>query len=201
MTDSYKTINKATEGLFKDRGSKFLAFCYPVNNEDEIKNILKDLRKEYFDARHHCYAYRLGADKSKFRANDDGEPSNTAGKPILGQIQSFDITNILIVVIRYFGGTLLGVGGLIVAYRSAALDALKRAEIVEKTVKSLIDIRFDYKDMNNVMKILKSKRVKQLIQTFNLDCYIRLSIRQSEAEALVSRFKKIETLQYEVVSK
>ena len=201
MTDSYKTINKATEGLFKDRGSKFLAFCYPVNNEDEIKNILKDLRKEYFDARHHCYAYRLGADKSKFRANDDGEPSNTAGKPILGQIQSFDITNILIVVIRYFGGTLLGVGGLIVAYRSAALDALKRAEIVEKTVKSLIDIRFDYKDMNNVMKILKSERVKQLIQTFNLDCYIRLSIRQSEAEALVSRFKKIETLQYEVVSK
>jgi len=199
MGDSYKTINKAAEGLYKEKGSKFLAFAYPVDNEDEIKDILKNLRKKYFDARHHCYAYRLGADNKVFRTNDDGEPTNTAGKPILGQIQSFSITNILIVVIRYFGGTLLGVGGLIQAYRSAAMEALNKAEIVEKTVNSIIDIQFEYKDMNNVMKILKSGNVKQLKQDFNLDCYIRLSIRQSEEETLLNRLAKINNLKFEVV--
>ncbi|MDP2112754.1 MAG: YigZ family protein, partial [Bacteroidota bacterium] len=130
MEDTYKTIEKPSEGLFKDKGSKFISFAFPVNSEDEIKDIVQSIKKEHHSARHHCYAWRLGADHLHFRANDDGEPSSTAGKPILGQIQSFDLTNILIVVVRYFGGTLLGVSGLINAYRSAALDAINQAEIV-----------------------------------------------------------------------
>ena len=134
MEDTYKTIEKPSEGLFKDKGSKFISFAFPVDNEEEIKEIVQSIKKEHHSARHHCYAWRLGADQLLFRANDDGEPSSTAGKPILGQIQSFDLTNILIVVVRYFGGTLLGVSGLINAYRNAALDAINQAEIVEKLV-------------------------------------------------------------------
>ena len=144
MSDSYLTIADPTEGLFKDKGSKFLAYAYPVDNEDEIKELVQHLKKEHYSARHHCYAWRLGADKTHFRANDDGEPSSTAGKPILGQIQRLDLTNILIVVVRYFGGTLLGVSGLINAYREAAVDALEHAEIVEKLVEEIFWVEFDY---------------------------------------------------------
>ena len=200
MSDSYKTIKGLSGGQYKDRGSKFLAFAYPVYSEEEIKEIQQKLRKDYHDARHHCYAYRLGADKKIFRANDDGEPSNSSGKPILGQIQAFDLTNILIIVVRYFGGTLLGVGGLIQAYKTTASEALKNAEIVNKTVNDIIDIRFEYIDMNNVMKVLKSEKPEQLKQKFDLDCYIKLSIRQSARDKLLDRLKKIESLKFEITS-
>ncbi|MFC2097689.1 IMPACT family protein [Bacteroidota bacterium] len=198
MSDSYKTIKGISEGQYKDKGSKFLAFAYPVYTEEEIKEIQKGLRKEFHDARHHCFAYRLGAEKKIFRANDDGEPSNSSGKPILGQIQAFDLTNILIVVVRYFGGTLLGVGGLIQAYKTAATEALKKAEIINKTVNDIIDIRFEYLDMNDVMKILKSEKPEQLKQKFDIDCYIQLSIRQSATKKLLERLKKIESLKFEI---
>ena len=152
MEDTYKTIEKPSEGLFKDKGSKFISLAFPVNSEEEIKEIVQSIKKEHHSARHHCYAWRLGADQLHFRANDDGEPSSTAGKPILGQIQSFDLTNILIVVVRYFGGTLLGVSGLINAYRSAALDAINQAEIVEKLVEKWLLVDFDYGAMNEDRK-------------------------------------------------
>lgn len=194
MTDSYKTIKKPSKGSFKVKKSKFYAFAYPVYTEDDIKKILAKLRKEYYDARHHCYAYRLGVEKTVFRANDDGEPSYSSGKPILGQIESYDLTNILIVVIRYFGGILLGVGGLATAYRTAAMDALKNAEIITKTVDSIIDIRFEYKDMNSVMKIIKSSHAEIIKQKFDLECYISLSVRLTEVKSLIALLKNIDSL-------
>ena len=177
MEDTYKTIAKPSEGLFKDKGSKFMSFAFPVDSEDEIRNIIQVLRKEHHSARHHCYAWRLGYDKSVFRANDDGEPSSTAGKPILGQIQSFDLTNILIVVVRYFGGTLLGVSGLINAYRNAASDAILQAEIVEKLVEKQLLIEFDYSVLNEVMKIFKEEKLTQNEPQFDLRCQLKTQIR------------------------
>lgn len=191
-TDTYKTINQASEGLYKEKGSKFITYAYPVTSEVEIKAHIAFLKKEYYNARHHCYAYMLGADKKEFRANDDGEPSSTAGKPILGQILSNNITNILIVVVRYFGGTKLGVSGLIHAYRTAAADAISNAEIIDKTVNDIYDINFDYLAMNDVMKIIKDDQPEQLGQDFNLRCKITLSIRQSEVDKLIEKFSKIE---------
>ncbi|MCW0482222.1 IMPACT family protein [Gaoshiqia sediminis] len=192
MTDSYLTIAKPVEGLFKDKGSKFLAFAYPVSSEEEIKEYVQTLKKEHFQARHHCFAWRLGADKTQFRANDDGEPSSTAGKPILGQIQRLDLTNILIVVVRYFGGTLLGVSGLINAYRAAAADTLAHAEIIEKLVEVPFWVEFDYLNMNSVMKIFKDENLPQEKNEFDLRCRIKTSIRQGEAERLFEAFRKIE---------
>lgn len=192
MTDSYLTIAKPVEGLFKDKGSKFLAFAYPVSSEEEIKEYVQTLKKEHFQARHHCFAWRLGADKTQFRANDDGEPSSTAGKPILGQIQRLDLTNILIVVVRYFGGTLLGVSGLINAYRAAAADALAHAEIIEKLVEVPFWVEFDYLNMNSVMKIFKDENLPQEKNEFDLRCRIKTSIRQGEAKRLFEAFRKIE---------
>lgn len=192
MTDSYLTIAKPVEGLFKDKGSKFLAFAYPVSSEEEIKEYVQTLKKEHFQARHHCFAWRLGADKTQFRANDDGEPSSTAGKPILGQIQRLDLTNILIVVVRYFGGTLLGVSGLINAYRAAAADALAHAEIIEKLVEVPFWVEFDYLNMNRVMKIFKDENLPQEKSEFDLRCRIKTSIRLGEAERLFEAFRKIE---------
>jgi uncharacterized YigZ family protein len=192
MSDSYLTIAAPTEGLFKDKGSKFLAYAYPVDSEEEIKELVQQLKKEHYSARHHCYAWRLGADKTHFRANDDGEPSSTAGKPILGQIQRYDLTNILIVVIRYFGGTLLGVSGLINAYREAAADALKQAEIVEKLVEESFWVEFDYLNMNSVMKVFKDENLPQKKTDFDLRCKIKSSIRQSETERIFSLLKNIE---------
>ncbi len=192
MDDSYLTIANPSEGLFKDKGSKFLAYAYPVETEDEIKDYLQILRKEHHSARHHCYAWRLGADKTNFRANDDGEPSSTAGKPILGQIQKYDLTNILIIVVRYFGGTLLGVSGLINAYREAAVAALEQAEIVEKLVEIQFWVEFDYLGMNDVMKVFKEVPLPQLKTEFDLRCRIKSSIRESESLRVFNSLEKIE---------
>lgn len=192
MEDLYKTIELPTEGLFKDKGSKFIAYAYPVFTEDEIKEHLHRIKKEHFSARHHCYAWRLGADKDRFRANDDGEPSSSAGKPILGQIQSFDLTNILIVVVRYFGGTLLGVSGLIYAYRAAAKDAIENANLIEKTVKDFLNIDFGYESMNEVMKVFKDEHLPQTETDFDTQCSIKTSIRLSDSKRIQDLFGKIE---------
>jgi len=197
QNDSYKTIEDTSEGIYKEKGSKFIAYAFPVSSEEDIKEQIDKLKKEYYDARHHCYAYMLGADKKNFRANDDGEPSSTAGKPILGQILSFDLTNILIVVVRYFGGTKLGVSGLIHAYKTAAQETISNASIIEKTVNDIYDIHFDYLVMNDVMRIIKEDQPLQIDQDFNLTCKITLSIRQSEVEKIIERFKKIDSVKAE----
>ncbi len=191
-TDTYKTIASPSEGLFKDKGSKFIAYAYPVTKEEEVKPIIQNLKKEHYSARHHCYAFRFGADMKRFRANDDGEPSGTAGKPILGQIRSFELTNILIVIVRYFGGTLLGVSGLINAYKKASIDAIDNAKIIEKTVNDLINIDFDYIAMNAVMKIVKDENLKPIAQNFDLKCNMSLSIRQKNSDRIIQRLKKID---------
>lgn len=200
MEDTFKTISKPSEGLFKDKGSKFMSFAFPVESEEEIRNIIQQLRKEHHSARHHCYAWRLGYDKSVFRANDDGEPSSTAGKPILGQIQSFDLTNILIVVIRYFGGTLLGVSGLINAYRGAAADALLQAEIIEKLVEKLLLIEFDYLVLNEVMKIFKEEKLTQNQPQFDLRCQIKTQIRLNDLNRIEEGLKKVEGLKISYIN-
>jgi uncharacterized YigZ family protein len=170
MNDLYKTIASPSEGLFREKGSRFISFAYPVEDEAQISQRIADLKKRYCDARHHCFAWRLGADMEHYRANDDGEPSGSAGKPILGQIQSRDLTQILVVVVRYFGGTLLGVGGLIRAYRSAAADALDQAVKVEKKVESQLVLQFGYHEMNAVMKVIKEFDLEFENQQFDLEC-------------------------------
>lgn len=197
--DEYLTISKPSEGLFKDRGSKFLAFAFPVSSENEIKAIQEQLRNKYHDARHHCYAYMLGVNKEIYRANDDGEPSSTAGKPILGQIRSFNLTNILIVVIRYFGGTKLGVGGLIHAYKTAAEEALKNAKIVKKTLHDIYELKFDYPQMNEIMRIMKEENIEQIDQNFELTCSITLALRKAEVEKVLSKFDRVEKLKIEFI--
>ncbi len=191
MNDTYKTIVSASEGIYKEKGSKFLAFAIPVNSSEEIKEILKYFCKKYFDARHICYAYMLGFERVDFRANDDGEPSGTAGRPILGQINSRDLTNILVVVVRYFGGILLGTGGLVTAYKEAAADALNNAEIVEKTIDEQITIHFDYILLNDVMRIIKEVNPLVLQQIFDNECKMILSIRKQDASLLSSKLEKI----------
>ena len=194
MEDIYKTIANPTEGLYKDKGSKFIAYAYPVISEDQIKGIVQTIKKEHYSARHHCYAWRLGHEKLLFRVNDHGEPSSTAGKPILGQIQSFDLTNILIIVVRYFGGTLLGVSGLINAYRNAALNAINQAEIVEKLVEKQLLIEFDYGIMNDVMKLFKDEKLPLLDPQFDLRCQIKTHIRLSELSRIEEGLNNIEGL-------
>ncbi|MEZ5103034.1 MAG: YigZ family protein [Draconibacterium sp.] len=184
MTDSYKTIKKESLGYFKDKGSKFLAFAFPVKSEEEIKEILTRLRKEHHSARHHCYAWRLGSEEITFRANDDGEPSSTAGKPILGQLLSFEVTNILIIVVRYFGGTLLGVSGLINAYKNAAADALNNAEIIEKIIEKTFQLDFTYNELNDVMQIIKNENLNILKTQFEEKCRLWFSVRKSDAERI-----------------
>jgi uncharacterized YigZ family protein len=193
--DTYLTIANPCEGLYKDKGSKFIAYAYPVTSEEQIKNHLTDLRKEHYSARHHCYAFRLGADKLNYRANDDGEPKYSAGKPILGQIQSKDLTNVLIVVVRYFGGTLLGISGLINAYKQAAADALAHAEVVEKIIKELYEITFDYLQMNEVMKLLKDEELEQVSQNFNLNCKLIFTVRKNNSARIQELFSKISNLE------
>lgn len=190
--DTYLTIKEPAEGIFKDRGSKFLAFAFSVLSEEEIKENLLAIRKLHPSANHHCYAFRLGADKLSFRSNDDGEPSNTAGKPILGQIQSKDLTNVLIVVVRYFGGTLLGVSGLINAYREAAADAISKSTIIEKTVNDVYELKFDYLQMNNVMKIIKDEELQMLSQKFDLEPSLVFSVRKSNSNKVYDQLSKIE---------
>ena len=189
MSDTYKTIETESQGYFKDKGSKFMAFLYPVKNEDEIKQIISNLKKEHHSARHHCYAWRLGTETINYRANDDGEPSSTAGKPILGQLQSFDVTEVLLVVVRYFGGTLLGVSGLINAYRNAATDALKNALIVEKIIENEYFIDFTYNELNDVMQIIKQENLTIVQTWFEEKCRLLFSVRKSEAEKVESIFQ------------
>jgi uncharacterized YigZ family protein len=191
MTDEYRTIATISEGYYTDKRSKFLAFAHHVETIDEVKGVLAGYRKKYYDARHVCYAYMLGAGREEFRANDDGEPSSTAGKPILGQINSNELTDILIVVVRYYGGVNLGTSGLIVAYREAAADAITHATIETRQVEEVITYSFSYPQMNDVMRIVKEMNPRVLSQTFDTTCEIRLSIRQSEAEQLRQRLSKL----------
>jgi uncharacterized YigZ family protein len=181
FTDTYLTIQTTSEAIFRDRASKFIGIAVPVNTEAEMKQALDDIRKKYFDATHHCYAFRLGADKTVFRSNDDGEPSGTAGRPILGQIQSKDLTNLLVVVVRYYGGTKLGVPGLINAYKTAAKEALEANSLVEKTVQDIYEVFFPYTQMNDVMRILKDEYLTQLSHQFDTDCIIKFSVRQQHS--------------------
>lgn len=194
ITDTYKTIKAPSKGLFREKGSRFISFATPLHSIEEVKPILDGYKKEYHDARHHCYAYLIGQDKSIWRANDDGEPSGTAGKPILGQINSNDLTNILIVVIRYFGGTLLGVSGLINAYRSAAAEAIRNSEIIECQVKDFYMIKFPYSGMNEVMKILKEENISQADQIFEINCSLNISFRLTKKEVILKRLSSIENL-------
>ena len=192
----YKTIKEPSGGLFRDKGSRFISFAFPVKDESGIRRLTEEIRQEHHDARHHCYAYIIGADGKTWRANDDGEPSGTAGKPILGQIISFGLTNVLIIVTRYFGGRLLGVSGLINAYRSAAREALIKAEIIEHLIAESYELTFPYQAMNDVMKILKEENIKQSDHTFGLECRINIDLRLAEKEKVFSRFSRIEGLNY-----
>ena len=191
MLDEYKTIKTGGEGYYTDKRSKFLAFAHHVSSVEEIKDILAGYRKKYFDARHVCYAYMLGPERKDFRANDDGEPSSTAGKPILGQINSNELTDILIVVVRYYGGVNLGTSGLIVAYREAAADAIAHSEIETRQVEEVITYAFPYPMMNDVMRIVKEMQPRIVAQTYDNTCEIKLSIRKSEAEQLKNRLNKL----------
>ena len=192
MTDEYKTITEVIgEGFYSEKRSKFLAFAHHVETIDEIKDILASYRKKYYDARHVCYAYVLGADKADFRANDDGEPSSTAGKPILGQINSYDLTNVLVIMVRYYGGVNLGTGGLIVAYRTAAADALDHATIETRLVEEVITYSFPYPMMNAVMRVIKEMQPRIVSQTFDNTCSISMSIRQEMAPVLRDRLEKL----------
>lgn len=192
MSDTFKTISdKVAEGYYTEKRSKFLAFAHHVCTVNDVKNIVATYRKKYYDARHCCYAYVLGAERAEFRANDDGEPSSTAGKPILGQINSRALTDILIVVVRYYGGVNLGTGGLIVAYRAAAADALDHATEVEQTVEALISYSFSYPMMNAVMRVVKELQPRIVSQTFDNTCEITLAIKQSMAQQLRDRLAKL----------
>jgi uncharacterized YigZ family protein len=194
FSDTYLTIENEANIIFKDKGSKFLAFAFPVENDTQIKDALLQLKKEHPNANHHCYAYRLGADKLNYRANDDGEPNNTAGKPILGQMQSNDLTNVLIVVVRYFGGTLLGVSGLINAYKSSAAEVIKECNIIEKFISFNYTISFPFEHLNDVMKLLKQTDCKIIAQQFDNDCEISFSIRKANSEACEEKLKKLNGL-------
>ncbi len=191
MTDTYRTIKGKSEGFYSEKRSKFFAFAHHVENTDQIKEIIAFYRKKYYDARHVCYAYMLGAERTNFRANDDGEPSSTAGKPILGQINSKELTNILIVVVRYYGGVNLGTGGLIVAYRSAAADAIVNAEIDECPIEEIIIYQYPYSQTNQVLRIANELQARIVSQTFDNDCTITLAVRQSQVEQLNGRLKSL----------
>ncbi len=192
IQDSYKSIASESRGLFKDNGSRFIARAYPVETEEEVKEIVAALRKEYYDARHHVYAYRLGYLGDKFRANDDGEPSGSSARPVLGQIDSLGLSDILVVVVRYFGGIKLGIPGLIRAYKSSTADALEKAEIVEKIASRMFRIHFGYMGMNAVMKVLKDMGLEPKNQKFDMECSLDLSVRLSLVDAFMERMGDIE---------
>jgi uncharacterized YigZ family protein len=198
-SDSYFTIKSDSEGIYKEKGSRFHAYAFPVREVEEIKPIIEKIRKLNHEARHHCFAYMIGRDRDIWRINDDGEPSGSAGKPILGQINSSGLTNILIVVSRYFGGTLLGISGLINAYRSAAASAIQNAVVIECTLQEFFDITYPYVSMNDVMKILKEENISLYDQSFDLECRIRVSFRASSSERILARFLRIEDLKYDYI--
>lgn len=191
MEDTYFTLGDYSEGLYKEKGSKFISKCYPVETEEQVKEILADLSKEFYDARHVCYAWMLGYERDRFRANDDGEPSGTAGKPILGQINSNNLTNILVVVVRYFGGTKLGASGLITAYKTAAADAIENGDIQEREVRQRFVLHFKYEDMNDIMRIMKEEDVHMIDQVFELECSITLDIRLTNVDKVINRIEKL----------
>lgn len=190
--DDFLTVKKHSQGIYREKGSKFIGLAYPVESVDEVKRIFDSVRKEYHDARHHCFAYMIGADRLTWRVNDDGEPSGTAGKPILGQINSAGITNVLIVVVRYFGGTLLGVSGLINAYRTSAAEAIRNSEIIVMTLMDYYRLTFPYSAMNDVMRILKEENAGQSDQSFDLECRITIRVPHSESERIISRLSSID---------
>ena len=189
--DIYHTIAAPSKGLYKDKGSKFIALAHPVRSEEEVKAKLEEVRKEYHDARHHCYAYILGFDKSAYRYNDDGEPSSTAGRPIFGQLQSKDLTNVLIIVVRYFGGTKLGVSGLITAYKTASRDALQTADILSLTVNDVYELSFEYPLMNEVMRVIKDESLKIDEQDFQISCKLTFQVRKNFSLRVYERFSNI----------
>ena len=191
MSDTYLTIQDKSEGIYTEKRSKFLAFAHPIETIDEIKDLITDYKKKYYDARHVCYAYMLGPERIDFRANDDGEPSSTAGKPILGQINSRELTNILVVVIRYFGGVKLGTSGLIVAYREAATEALSAATVIEKTIEETVTFTFPYVMMNSVMRVVKELNPRIIEQKYDETCIITLAIKRSMAPMLEERLNKL----------
>lgn len=199
MAEKYLTVSKSVESIYKEKGSKFLSFLYPVTSVDEVKEYLTQLKKKYYDATHHCYAYIIGYDKETFRMNDDGEPSSTAGKPIYGQLQSNDLTNVLLVVVRYFGGTKLGVSGLIKAYKESSAECIALAEIVEKQVKHKYIIYFAYEDMNVVMNILKQNNAEQKNQIFDLNCQIEVLIDKRNSSKFESSIPPVSTIRIEFV--
>lgn len=191
MEDTFRTIKKGSEGLYKEKMSKFLSFAEPCTSADEAKEIVAMYKKEYFDARHVCWAYMIGPQRLEFRSNDDGEPSGTAGKPILGQINSFNLTDIVVIVVRYFGGIKLGTSGLIEAYRTAAAEALSAAEVVEKLVEDTLEVYFEYPLMGEAMRIVKEEGAKVLLQDFTIDCRLKLSLRKSLMPKMRTRFENI----------
>ena len=194
MSYNFKTISSTSNGVYKVKGSKFISFAIPVSSAEEALEIVKDYRKEYYDARHICYAYMIGSERNEFRSNDDGEPSGTAGRPILGQLNSYQLTDILIIVVRYFGGVLLGTGGLVSAYKDAAFDAIQQNEIVEKTVDVFVQFNFDYLLMNDVMKLIKDSTVQIIEQNFDTQCQIKIRISKQDATLFIAQLNKIEGL-------
>ncbi|MEM7161834.1 MAG: YigZ family protein [Bacteroidota bacterium] len=198
--DTYKSLAQPSEGLFKEKGSKFFAHAFPVNTEEDIKKALTRLKEKYHDARHHCYAYRLGNKGEKFRANDDGEPSNSAGKPILGQLIKYELCNCFIAVVRYFGGTKLGVGGLISAYKTAAEEAILNGKIIEHLVTAQLAIRFSYKQMNEVMHIVKREKLEVIHRDFQTLCEIHIRVRLSEQENISAILENTFGLEWELLS-
>lgn len=196
-TDSYRSIASESRGLFKDNGSRFIALAYPVETEEEVKEIVASLKKEYYDARHHVYAYRLGHLGDRFRANDDGEPAGSSARPVLGQIDSNGLSDILIVVVRYFGGIKLGIPGLIRAYRTSAADAIANAHIIEKTASRMFRIHFGYLNMNGVMKVLKDMDLEQKNQKFDMECSIDTSVRLSLVDEFTERMNDVEGVSIE----
>lgn len=202
IKDTYKTIEISVENiLFKEKNSKFFGYAYPITSELEVKKHLDQLKIDHFSARHWCYAYQIGTENIKFRANDDGEPSNSAGMPIYGQIQSFEITNVLVVVVRYFGGVKLGVGGLISAYKTTAQLTLAEANIIEKTIDKQFKITFDYKNMNKVMRIIKEKNIQIVHQKMEMNCEIQIATRKKNAKEIVAIFKSLFEIEIEEVEK
>lgn len=195
ISDSFRSISGLSKGIYKDNGSKFLSFAYPVEDESEIKSIITAIKKEYYDARHHCYAYRLGYTGERWRVNDDGEPSSSAGKPILGQILSKNLSDILIVVVRYFGGVKLGIPGLIKAYKTASSDALDSADIIEKVATRDFVVKYEYLQMNAVMKILKDLDISVVSQTFDTECEICVKVRLSLTERFFKEVQGIDRVE------
>jgi uncharacterized YigZ family protein len=198
-TGIFKTVVNPSTGIFKDKGSKFYSFVFPVSNEKEIKEILTKTRKTHHSARHCCYAWRLGHEMENFRFNDDGEPSGTAGRPIFGQIQSRELTNILIIVVRYFGGILLGTNGLVNAYKQAAVDALNKSEIIEKVVEDLVAVNFDYKVLNEFMSLVKDMQIEITHSDFNLNCSAIIIVKRSLLDKVLEKLKKIDNLKASIV--